>query len=235
MSSLGAEPSPRGLYFKDGRTILSTPSSFQIEKLPADPRVEYFSTLGQEAQFVDNMRGYQVNGESSLFDEFVKHPLAQRIRQQFKTHPELVPEGFLYVRGTVASLDGPIAYQGNPNLDRFYDLPGVVRGIEQILRDGTDTGERETRVSPTILDWRDETFFGLAIPFLAKYAKEFRKILMVNDLPEDSIFPLLLVYPPNAKTVEGAWIRAPEDEEARARFILKAYILDYPHDLFISL
>lgn len=224
---------PRGLYFPEGKPVITAPSPEQLAVFPDDPRVEYFSTFGPGPEFVDmKIRGYRSFGRPTLFEERVVHPLAGRIREEFSDHQDVVSEqGMIFLRATAVSLDGPIRYNKRKNaFGEIEEVDRVFRDLDQVLRDGTDTGERKTRVTGSELSWADEMFFGLASSFTHEHARIFRETLHLNDLPQESVFPVVLVYSPKADPVGGLWIELPEDVEARKKILLKAYILDYPND-----
>lgn len=223
----------RGFFFTTGEPILSTPTEAQLKNLSRDPRLEYFSLFGEEPVSEDSqIRLYHPVGEIArlaLISRSVT-PLVERIRMHLMEN--LPADALVWIRGTACSLDGSIKYKDTTRVgDQIHEFGKEIRSIEQILSEGTDTGALETGVWPGRINDNVHGLFGLALDHIYFYVRKFRKELRRQGISDGSVFPLVLVY--DATYIDPTWAlraRLPEDVESRSKAILRAYILDYPHE-----
>jgi hypothetical protein len=215
----------RGLYTPEGHPLLVTPSPAQRARIATIPRVEYFTTLAndpvrltveEEAAGKERFREY-VYGDH-FFAQFVANPLCGKIREDLLGIASYKGVPLVGLRGTAVSLDGS-----------FKHGELQVTGIEQIMREGVETGEAEVAV-----DWRDLRRLAMrgddmVLRYILEYSRRMRKLLGKTDR-ENAIFPGVLAYDLNMLDEEnrGYYHKLPESSDDRAKCVLKAYLLDYP-------
>lgn len=221
MNQLSVESPARGLYFPSGKPILSAPSPDQLSRFLSNQRVEYFSTLPNTPVIIEKQEISPV-GDTVLsqFEIYTKTPLAKKLKNQLAVHFGVNYDGRIGVRGTACSLSGSLQIGSRE-----------VRSIEQILQDGSDTGKTETLAWPIRAQDKEE-MYKFAFEFLVSYSAELRELLRFAGEPEDSVFPLALVYDPQFLDPTrhfGMKVVLPEDGQKRSQAIFRAFVLDNPH------
>lgn len=214
----------RGVFTSSGVPILISPTREQLNGLPKDPRLTYFSTLGSAPILLDvdldeRSSNSIVRPNSPYFQEYCLKPLNERLRKDFPHTPSVA------IRGSACSIEGPIPY-----IDIMkHPGSGTIRSIAQIMLDGTDTGLSKTSVGQ--LDLRDETSVikGYPATYMQFYSVSFRSFLELQNGKPDAVFPLFLVYDLKFFDQEKDIIKLPQISEENDKPLLKAYILDHPY------
>lgn len=230
-----SELSARGLYLPNGKPILSTPSPEQIAAINANPKAEYFSTLGPNPEVTPKLIVpfgiHRIPGVLTHFnktgrvyyEQYMLGPLLEKVSSEFGISP---PN--LALRGSAGSLDKQVD-------TKTY---GKILTLEQILKAGSDTGKQKTRVAsfdekidPKTVT--DETFTSYARGHADAYLQSWSAMLrndLINDEDAKSIFPILFIYDTTKLRKDNHDHVLPNDPKLREQAIVKTYVLDHLHE-----
>lgn len=228
-----SESPKRGLFHPSGRVIISSPTPEQIQAINSTPRAEYFSTLGPNpetiAKWSTHFGLHRIPGllkpftqkDSDYFSKFVWDPLIDKINSD----PALahIEPRHIAVRGTAAALGSPVKLKDGSE----------ARSLEQILRDGSDTGKRELRAAALSKDYDFNEHpghppLGHTKAYLPHHATMLRREV-AGEGEDQPIYPLMLVYDMRNLEIDSYDVVLPEDPAKRHEAIIKAYVVDYLH------
>lgn len=230
-----SELSTRGLFLPNGKPILSTPSPEQIAAVNANPKAEYFSTLGPTPEVtpkllvpfgIHRIPGVleHFNKEGRVYyEQYILGPLLEKISSEFGISP---PN--LALRGSAGSLDRQVD-------TKTY---GKILTLEQMLKAGSDTGKQKTRVAsfdkgidPKSVTENSITTYarGHSDAYLQSWSAILRNDL-INDEDAESIFPMLFIYDISKLRRDKHDQVLPDDPKLREQAIIKAYVLDHLHE-----
>lgn len=202
----------RGLYINN-QQILVCPTAEQIRRINKIPNVEYFTTLGNDPEIANQDSVYD---PYEVFRIRIVTPLAQRLANDeiIRLHPA----EDIGIRGSACSLVGELRYHRRTQMLQ-------VRSLEQILQEGTDSGEIKTGLVPV------DDLEGFPSMYLRYYPRSFRTyagIYSGKGNMEFPIFPLLLVYDKSKLTLDPRTYQyiVPTEKE-RISPIIRAFVLDY--------
>lgn len=226
ISSMETSERKFGIFTDSRVPIIEAPTPEQIARLKENPKIEYFPTRVPE-DWIKNMPLTDADMESIrmpgmptdfVYNELVLNRLEKYVANIYK---DRFPIG---IRGTVASIEGPI-------------INGQIRinDIQQMLAEGSDRGGDETNIA--IMDktkfedpWMDPQIHYRTKQWIAQSSQEMRKALEADPEARKKIFPVLFVYD-LSKLKPGTHYggKLPDSQEERAEAIIKAYVTDYPH------
>ena len=200
---------PRGLYNIQGKPILICPSVEQIKRINNLPIAAYLSIIGQAPELIDE-QSYKDPYE--IFSNKVLDPLQERLLADEGIKPYSIDD--IGIRGTACSLEGELSFKkGTQRL--------VVRSLEQILREGTDSGEQTTGLAPV------SDLDGFPAMYLRSTPLNFRvSAAFYSGAQDDSypIFPLLIIYNKSLMSFDN---RSSRYIMGRRNPIVRAFVLDY--------
>lgn len=211
----------RGVFSAAGVPILIAPSQGQLNKLPKDSRLEYFSTVGPvpitlnvdlQERFPNSIHEL----DSPYFKKYCVEPLNKKLREDFLHTPSVA------VRGTACSIEDTIPYVNI--MDNM--TPSSIRSIAKIMQD-EDSGRTKTNV--TIIELQEgismETY---AAVYMQYYSRLFRLLLKMQNGNINAVFPLFLVYDMKFMDKENPNTVKLTELSEEDKPLLKAYILDHP-------
>lgn len=212
----------RGLFDHMGTILLQTPTKQQLSLLPIDPRVEYFSSLGDESvtidDQVDSKRSESLGkADSPYFQHYSIVPLNEKLKVDFRD------KSVIGIRGTACSIEEPLEYEDMFQFSGNRKLK-TVKTVIQIIAGGTEKSEDTTNIEILNLE-RGETILDKDYPFryLMYYPNTLRYFVKMQNGNYNAVFPLLLVYDLEHKNSDQSVITNAHTA------LLKAYILDYPY------
>lgn len=206
------QTSERGLYDQNNNRVLICPSSEQVNRIKSIPKVSYVTSVGDVGEVLPTNK--LMDGERlSIFHSRILSPLQAALYadEVVKTRLDRVE-----VRGTACSLEGEltIKYQWGGE-DRIE----TVRSIEQIVSEGTDSGDRTTATLPL------NQLSGWPSDYLHIWPQSFRSLAGVfgSENLELPVFPVLLVYDTKDLVMDEKHKYRIENSKR----LLRAFVSDY--------